>query len=298
MIVLLAPAAAAVGGSQTAEVLQYTEFSQTSGAYTIAVTDDAIQAGREYALILAAWDVPETPPTAVTLPGLDALKIRYLDQRAAESTTLTFPNVGLMTEGKSIVLLGGVFNEDGTDTTPRVIGFLAPDGVSVKGRIRSYNPGNVTTICFLQDGVERYRTNLAAEAAQTDVGPVTQAFELTAVQDGVYDLVVSKPGHLTYTLKSVVVAGETVNLSEDTDRQYSTLTLLAGDLNNDGHINLSDVNIVRRHANYQQRAEAAENGLADLNGDHLVDLADIDIIRQVFHYYKNAADSIFVYGES
>ena len=75
-----------------------------------------------------------------------------------------------------------------------------PKGVSVGGKVKSYNPSNPITIQLMQSGAEVYKTTIAAE---TGNGQVTQNFSFGTVMPGTYDLVVTKDAHLAYTIKNV-----------------------------------------------------------------------------------------------
>ena len=156
-------------------------------------------------------------------------------------------------------------------------------GVTVSGKITSYNPNNATTIQLMQGGKEQYKTTIAKT---TGSGQVTQDFSFNAVAAGTYDLVVTKDGHLTYTVKGVVVGDSPLDLTTMTGKAYQTITLLCGDINGDGSINEDDVSIIRYANNINKSTADADNKLADINGDGSVNEDDVSIVRYSSHINK------------
>lgn len=162
-----------------------------------------------------------------------------------------------------------------------------PAGVKVSGQVKSYNPKNATTITLKQGDEVKYTATIAAET--TGSGQVTQSFELTGVAAGTYDLVVTKSCHLTYTIQNVVVEATDLDLTADSTKPYSTITLLAGDVNGDGSITEGDVTTIRLAANINKSTSDANNKLADVNGDGSVLESDVTTVRLAAHINKSAA---------
>ena len=160
---------------------------------------------------------------------------------------------------------------------------MKPKGVSVSGMVKSYNPGNTTTIQLKQNGEEKYSTTIAKT---TDSGQVPQNFSFSAVVPGTYDLVVTKDAHLTYTVKNVVVGSTDLDLTKRTEKPYSTITLLCGDINGDGNINVTDLNKVWDAANFNKKVSAATNKLTDINGDGSVNVTDLNVIWDAANFNK------------
>ena len=143
----------------------------------------------------------------------------------------------------------------------------------------------------MQDGAEKYKTTIGAT---TGSGQKAQDFTFEAVAKGTYDLVVTKPGHLTYTVKGVVVGDGPLNLTTMTGKPYQTITLLCGDINGDSWINSTDLGVVLQGQNYgKQTTVAGVNGKADLNGDGWVNSTDLGIVLQGQHYGKSAVSVNF-----
>ena len=157
---------------------------------------------------------------------------------------------------------------------------------SVRGVVKSYNPGNATTIQLMQGSTKKYSTTIDAT---TDSGQVAQIFSFHAVAPGTYDLVVTKPGHLTYTVKNVKVGDTDLDLTKHSNAAIRTITLLCGDINGDGWINSTDLGVVLQGQNYgKQTTVAGVNGKANLNGDGWVNSTDLGIVLQGQHYGKSA----------
>ncbi len=156
---------------------------------------------------------------------------------------------------------------------------------SVSGKVVSYNPGNATTVQLIEQGhIEvAYETTIDPT---TGSGQKEQDFSFPAVAAGTYDLVVTKPGHLSYTVKNVVVGSTDLDLTTLTGKAYSTITLLCGDINGDGSINEDDVSIIRYANNINKSTAVADNKLADINGDGSVNEDDVSIVRYSSHINK------------
>ena len=156
-------------------------------------------------------------------------------------------------------------------------------GVTVSGKVTSYNPNNPTTVELLQNGAVKYTATIAKA---TGSGQVTQDFSFPAVAPGTYDLVVTKAAHLTYTVTGVVVENDPLDLTTMTSKSYQTITLLCGDINGDGSINEDDVSIIRYANNINKSTADADNKLADINGDGSVNEDDVSIVRYSSHINK------------
>ena len=164
--------------------------------------------------------------------------------------------------------------------------------ISVSGTIKSYNPNNATTIKLMQGGKEKYKTTIGAT---TGSGQEEQNFSFPAVAAGTYDLVVTKPGHLTYTIKNVVVGDTPLDLTKHTNAAIRTITLLAGDVNGDGSITESDVSVIRLAANINKATSTpGVNKLADVNGDGSVTESDVSVVRLAAHINKSAINNCII----
>ena len=172
---------------------------------------------------------------------------------------------------------------------------VVPEGVSVSGTVKSYNPGNATTIQLMQGGAEKYQTTIAADSGS---GQKEQSFSFASVAAGKYDLVVVKPGHLSYTVKNVVVGDAALDLTELADKPYQTITLLAGDVNGDGKINNLDYAVVLNPLNFNKNytnPSDVDNVLADINGDGKINNLDYALILMPAHFNKTTSACTVAY---
>ena len=171
---------------------------------------------------------------------------------------------------------------------------VVADGVTVSGKVTSYNGKNGFTVTLYEAGTKTVKHTATISGTGTS-GQVTQDFNLDTVAAGEYDLVVTKAAHLTYTVKKVKVEGTDLDLTKLTDKPYQTITLLCGDINNDGSINPTDINVIYQANNYYKVTSEAADPIADLNGDGKINPEDINIIYQAANYYKRKADCTFNY---
>ena len=158
--------------------------------------------------------------------------------------------------------------------------------ISVSGTIKSYNLNNATTIQLMQGSMEKYKTTIDPASGSSQMA---QDFTFDAVAKGTYDLVVTKPGHLTYTVKNVVVGSTDLDLTAMEGKPYQTITLLCGDIVKNGYIDFADYQELLSPANYGKKTtDTGVNALADLNGNGYIDFADYQILLSSQHYGKSA----------
>ena len=162
----------------------------------------------------------------------------------------------------------------------------------VSGTVKSYNPNNATTIQLMQNGTNTKMYETTIDVA-TGSGQVPQSFSFDAVAPGTYDLVVTKPGHLPYTVKNVEVGGTDLDLTTLTGKAYSTITLLCGDIDGNGFINSTDLGIILKGQNYGKSTATAGDKAADLDGNGFINSTDLGIVLQGQHYGKSAVSVNF-----
>ena len=106
------------------------------------------------------------------------------------------------------------------------------------------------------------------------------SYVLDITEVGQYDVVIEKPGYLTYT-----VAG--INITPGLIVEIEKYELIAGDVAEDGRINIDD--LVDMNDNYGEvitEENKSEKGIYDLNEDGTVDMKDRDILKK--NYGKKA----------
>ena len=162
---------------------------------------------------------------------------------------------------------------------------------SVRGKVVSYNPNNAATVQLMQGGTEKYTVTTATSSGS---GQTPKTFRILNVTPGGYDLVVSKPGHLGYTVKNVVVGDTAIDLTTMTGKPYSTITMLCGDIAKNGYIDFADYQELLSPANYGKKTtDTGVNALADLNGNGYIDFADYQILLSSQHYGKSTVSVSF-----
>ena len=159
------------------------------------------------------------------------------------------------------------------------------NGGAVYGKVQSYNPNAAATVELRQGGAVKYTVTTATSSGS---GQKEQTFSFPAVAKGTYDLVVTKPGHLKYTVTGVVVGDAALDLTKHSNSAIRTITLPAGDVNGDGTINSKDLNEIWSPANYLKNVtDAGVNPLADLNGDGTINSKDLNIVWKAENYLKS-----------
>ena len=163
-------------------------------------------------------------------------------------------------------------------------------GVTVSGKVTSYNPNAAATVKLVQNGTEKYSTTIKAA---TGSGQKEQTFSFPAVAAGTYDLVVTKSAHLKYTVKNVTVGSTPLDLTKHSNAAISTITLLCGDIDGNGFINSTDLGIILKGQNYGKSTATAGDKAADLDGNGFINSTDLGIVLQGQHYGKSAVSVNF-----
>ena len=169
----------------------------------------------------------------------------------------------------------------------------APSGTTVSGAVKAYNSGNKPVVKLYVDGVEKY-TAAVGDAASSG-NQYTWSFTFSDVAMGYYDLVVTKDGHLTYTVTDVLVTGSTLDLTAHANAAISTLSMLCGELDGDGMINYMDLFLLLDESNYDRNAAEAQNQKTDLDGDGMVNYMDLFILLDAANYDMAENNCTFSY---
>ena len=170
------------------------------------------------------------------------------------------------------------------------------DGVSVSGKIQSYDPKKAAKVELinLDDPTVIYTEEIPAES--TGKGAKVQDFTVTDVAPGRYQLRITKASHLAFIKQTVTVEGADVILTGlctgAPDDTADVAVLLCGDIDQDGYIKFSDRNKLLSSRFYGKAVasftgeEQAKAKLADLDGDGYVKMSDVNVIMSGRHYGK------------
>lgn len=272
--------ALAAGGVSTPEYTTAREdctvtYEKTADKYTASCA--GLPEGR-YALLVVRTEnrVPETGAVDYTISDHT---IAYIGQTTAVGgvVSFTFP-VARKTD--CVVILGGPMMAE-----PKIMGSLIASGATVSGTLTSYASGASAKLELYAAGTTdaaAYQTTLTSASA---AGERKQSFALYGVEHGTYDLKVSKPGHTSYWLKGITVAGDTA-LAQN-------ITLHCGDVNGDGRVNVDGLVTLTGADNYNQRVATAADPLCDLNGDGFINISDLLILTDPKNYNKGSVTEIY-----
>lgn len=161
----------------------------------------------------------------------------------------------------------------------------APSGTTVSGTVKAYNSGSAPVVKLYANGVEKYTAQIGAASASGN--QYTWSFTFADVAMGYYDLVVTKAGHLTYTIEDVLVTGQALDLNTHNNAAVNTISMLCGDIDGNGWINSTDLGVILQGQNYGKQTTAnGVNALADLDGNGWINSTDLGIVLQGQHYGK------------
>jgi len=150
--------------------------------------------------------------------------------------------------------------------------FLAkPIGdTTLTGSFTILNPSHNVS-ATLRSGETVVATRTIPITATNAVNPASFTFD--NVTPGTYSLIFSQPGHTTFTIHNIVIPdGGTVNLSDD-PRFPDMLPLHPGDVNGDGQVNISDLNVLLNNwmGSYEN---------ANFSGSGQVNIVDLNLMLQ------------------
>lgn len=158
----------------------------------------------------------------------------------------------------------------------------------VKLRFTAYDTTADTQVTLCQSGEAKYTRTCTATGTG---GSKETEVQFTGVTAGTYDLVISKSGCLTYTVKGVVVPAEGLDLTSHSNAAISDITLLVGDVNGDGKINSTDTTLIRNPSNFNKSTSiSGVSAVADINGDGTVNSTDTTIVRYSANFNKTAKE--------
>jgi hypothetical protein len=140
-------------------------------------------------------------------------------------------------------------------------------------------------------------SGVAVAAADTTTSEQQlQEFTIENVPAGTYMLVIKKQYHLSVTIKGIVVGDSDVTLrttGDTTSDDDTYLVLCAGDMNENGAVNVADLNMVIASGTYGATYEDAENKCSDIDGSGSITVTDRNIVTSSDNYGKANSDFVF-----
>lgn len=211
-----------------------------NGKYSVSYADGT--EGEYYSLVVVKGEYTESESPSITEES-----ILHIDQVTAGESGAVFSDFVTMSNETASVYVGGSDLD-----SPVLLGYLSAETVTtykVSFGVTSSTSKSVSVSLTASDSTYNAVYNSA-----------TGKYEVT-VPAGIYKVVVTAPGHLSYTINAM-------SISDDAEK---SVTLNGGDANGDGKVNYDDIAIVLN--NYKQ---TTENG--NFNGDGTVNYDDIAII--------------------
>jgi len=250
---------------------------------------------------LITWDVirgaNKTQGNVITNLALPPTSGAYgTSIKWSSNDPLTVSNTGIVTcppygAGSRMVALTATLSLGGISDTvvfTLIVKEEPPSGgVTVTGVVTSVKPKNPVTFILMQGSKDMYQTTILPTAG---IGQITQRFAIEGVLEGVYDLVVHKSGHLTYTITNIVVGNEDIDLTANVSKAYSRIVLLAGDVEVDNSINAIDLATLLSVFNL--RTDSRTDRI-DIDGDGVVTALDLAYLLANFN--KTSADTTVAY---
>ena len=155
--------------------------------------------------------------------------------------------------------------------------------------MKSENPNREAVAVLRQEGEAKYETSVS--------GGEAGEFRFGEVAVGVYDLVITKEGHLSFVITGLTVGEGEVDLSESVQEAIRDITLVCGDVTGSGAVNSDDLNQVWSSDNYlKSAADPGVDAAADVNGDGKINSDDLNLIWKTENYLKTEADVVFAYS--
>lgn len=223
------------------------------GKYTASYT--GATSGNQYVILVVKGSASDYSISENT--------IMYIDQKAAESETISFNFIPKSTPD-CVVLLGGEFSDG---QSPKVLGTLIGQGVTVSGKVtlqgRSDYSGATATLSGKDGGKTYTATTNSAGIYTFDSVPV-----------GEYTLTITMPGYLSYTKTALAVEDIT---------QVAEKNLLGGDVNEvaDSYVNADDLLVI-----LDNFIQAVQYPGMDINGDGYINADELSIILGNFAKYS------------
>ncbi len=217
---------------------------------------------------------------------LGALSANEIAQGASAAFTAA-PKTGLAvgTHRATVTVTADNSVTESFDVTFEVTAKAA--GVAVSGRFTSYDPKKVATITLTNDAdaSKVYSVTVGAISGQ---GQNAADFTLEGVTAGTYTLVITKPTHLSFTVKNIVVGETDVDLTTDSRTVIHNMVMICGDLDDSGTINADDKGILTDAGTFNVDIALALTKLADLDGSNTINADDLGILTDAVNFNQSA----------
>ena len=252
-------------------------------AWSDDIVENADADGGECILINGISDANSTADGAIINLSF---KINEDANPGTANISLTVSKLGYINGAYEVVALPNTVNNG------QILVGMQQTQNTISGQVQSYNPKSATQITLYEAGsTTKVIASIMIEAlATTDPNPITQPFTLNDVPAGKYDLVITKGGHLSYTITNIAVEDKDIDLTSNVTKAYSTITLLAGDVDGDGIVSTPDLTLLlNRFGGFPTKTDPH----TDINGDGIVSTPDLTILLNNFG--KKNGDCIMQY---
>ncbi len=203
--------------------------------------------------------------------SISPYSILYMNQTAPENGDVSFRFM-LSSMQDCVLLLGGSFYNS---ESPKVIGTIDAKGVEVQITGQISCCGNATRPSAVLKRIKTDSEKLK-EIIYEDEFPLDSSYSVSGITDGNYMLVVSKAGHLSW-YKRITVSGTAITVTDD-------ITLIAGDANNNGEINVEDLAILITY--YGKRTTDGAYADCDFNENTETNVEDLSLLISNFGKYS------------
>ena len=197
-------------------------------------------------------------------------------------------------EGYSLSSTETLTNLNGTTSSYLTLGDEPPGSYTIRASSGSLTPfdftawslrrfGNIAGICLIDYGTEGQRTaSITVTLIETSATITTNSnsyFIFSNILVGTYTLSFTYPGATPATKTNVVITQTQVNDTTD----IGTITLIMGDPNGDGQINMLDLQYIADSNAYgSQQGDPNYNPACDFNSDGQINLLDLLILADNF----------------
>ena len=228
-------------------------YNSVDGTYSASYSGVTI--GQQYVLLVVKGATDDYIVSEDT--------IMYIDQVEASNVTVSFDSWIPRNTPECVVLLGGEF---GDDTSPKVLGTLIAQGVTVNGTVRFQDSRTGATVTLWDKNGQ--------QISSVTTG-IDGAYSFTAPVGNGYRIEVTKQYYCKYTATDV-------SIEEGGTLREIDIRNLAGDVNENGEVNGYDLNTLLQDFNKDAEDNLQSPG-SDLNQNGSVNGYDLNILLSGFN---------------